>query len=62
MAKQDLAVVEEDGRRAAVGASGEGHDEDGVGRLVALGRALSDTVRVRMLGMMAAAARSGRGC
>ncbi|CAA9421210.1 MAG: hypothetical protein AVDCRST_MAG22-2582 [uncultured Rubrobacteraceae bacterium] len=33
-------------------------DEARVGRLVALGRALSDPIRVRMLGMMA----GGRGC
>ena len=33
-------------------------DEDRAGRLVALGRALSDPIRVRMLGMMA----DGRGC
>jgi ArsR family transcriptional regulator, arsenate/arsenite/antimonite-responsive transcriptional repressor len=32
--------------------------EEGVDRLVALGRALSDPIRVRMLGMMA----DGRGC
>lgn len=35
-----------------------GLDEAEVARLVALGRALSDPIRVRMLGMMAA----GRGC
>ena len=37
-------------------------EEERVERLVALGRALSDPIRVRMLGMMAAAAESGRGC
>lgn len=37
-------------------------DEDRVGRLVALGGALSDQIRVRMLGMMAEAAHSGRAC
>lgn len=31
-------------------------------RIVALGRALSDPIRVRMLGMMAEAAALGRGC
>ncbi len=51
MAKQSLNVVEENGLRA----TGE---EDRVERLVALGRALSDPIRVRMLGMMA----EGRGC
>jgi ArsR family transcriptional regulator, arsenate/arsenite/antimonite-responsive transcriptional repressor len=34
----------------------------GVKRVVALGRALSDPIRVRMLGMLAAEAESGRGC
>ena len=33
-----------------------------VQRLVALGQALSDPIRVRMLGMMAEAAEAGRGC
>jgi ArsR family transcriptional regulator len=33
-----------------------------VERLVAFGRALSDPIRVRMVGMMAEAATSGRGC
>ncbi|MDQ3566953.1 MAG: metalloregulator ArsR/SmtB family transcription factor [Actinomycetota bacterium] len=50
MAKQTLNVVEENGLRVA--------EEDRVERLVALGRALSDPIRVRMLGMMA----DGRGC
>ena len=57
MADRDLAVVEENGRSAGVGAP-EGRDDERVGRLVALGRALSDPIRVRMLGMMA----DGRGC
>ena len=47
MARQELQVVEG-------GAAGE----ERVGRLVALGRALSDPIRVRMLGMMA----EGRSC
>lgn len=52
MAKQSLAVVEEKGR-------GVSRDErEKVERLVALGRAISDPIRVRMLGMMA----GGRGC
>jgi ArsR family transcriptional regulator, arsenate/arsenite/antimonite-responsive transcriptional repressor len=47
---KDLGVVEENGvRRDAT--------EEGVDRLVALGRALSDPIRVRMLSMMA----EGRG-
>jgi len=47
----ELGVVEEKGVR-------QGGAEEGVGRLVALGRALSDPIRVRMLSMMA----EGRGC
>ena len=47
MIRQELQVV-------PGGASGE----ERVGRLVALGRALSDPIRVRMLGMMA----EGRSC
>jgi ArsR family transcriptional regulator, arsenate/arsenite/antimonite-responsive transcriptional repressor len=48
---EKLGVVEENGVRRD-GA------EEGVERLVALGRALSDPIRVRMLSMMA----DGRGC
>jgi ArsR family transcriptional regulator, arsenate/arsenite/antimonite-responsive transcriptional repressor len=48
---EELGVVKENGVGRDV--SGEGVD-----RLVALGRALSDPIRVRMLGMMA----DGRGC
>jgi ArsR family transcriptional regulator len=47
----EFGVVEENG------ASRDAWDE-GVDRLVALGRALSDPIRVRMLSMMA----EGRGC
>ena len=59
-----VEVVEENGRSAA-GARGGGPftgPDERVDRLVALGRALSDPIRVRMLGMMAEAAASGRGC
>ena len=59
-----VEVVEENGRSAA-GARGRGPftgPDERVDRLVALGRALSDPIRVRMLGMMAEAAASGRGC
>jgi ArsR family transcriptional regulator len=48
---KELGVVEENGAR-------KGGTEEGVDRLVALGRALSDPIRVRMLSMMA----EGRGC
>lgn len=60
MAGRALEVVEENGRRAPEGTPGV--DTDRVERLVALGRALSDPIRVRMLGMMADAATQGRGC
>ncbi len=53
MREKNLGVVAENGR-----ASGVVYDEARVGRLVALGGALSDPIRVRMLGMMA----EGRGC
>ena len=52
MSAGDLGVVEENGVRKG------GAEELGVQRLVALGRALSDPIRVRMLSMMA----EGRGC
>jgi len=48
---EKLGVVEENGVRRV-------DSEEGVERLVALGRALSDPIRVKMLGMMA----DGRGC
>jgi ArsR family transcriptional regulator len=48
---EKLGVVEENDVRRV-------DSEEGVERLVALGRALSDPIRVRMLGMMA----DGRGC
>jgi ArsR family transcriptional regulator len=51
--EKNLGVVAENGR-----ASGDVYDEARVGRLVALGGALSDPIRIRMLGMMA----EGRGC
>ncbi len=51
MSREGLGVVEEDGVR-------RDGPEGGLDRLVALGRALSDPIRVRMLGMMA----EGRGC
>jgi len=54
MTVRDLDLVEENGLRVPA----TSNDEDRVGRLVALGRALSDPIRVRMLGMMA----EGRGC
>ena len=58
MPDKALGVVEENGRPVV----GEVVPEEQVERIVALGRALSDPIRVRMLGMMAEAAASGRGC
>jgi ArsR family transcriptional regulator len=49
---EELGVVEENG------ALKDDPQDKGVDRLVALGRALSDPIRVRMLSMMA----EGRGC
>ena len=54
MARRELGVVEENG----VGRGAPDAPDERVERLVALGRALSDPIRVRMLGMMA----DGRGC
>ena len=51
MSREEFGVVEENGAR-------KGGTEERVERLVALGRALSDPIRVRMLSMMA----DGRGC
>ena len=51
MSTKELGVVEENGVR-------RDGTEEGVEQLVALGRALSDPIRVRMLSMMA----DGRGC
>ena len=51
MSTEELGVVEENNLRRSV-------PEVGVVRLVALGRALSDPIRVKMLSMMA----EGRGC
>ena len=53
MSTRELGVLEENGIIARRSGPGEG-----VERLVALGRALSDPIRVRMLSMMA----EGRGC
>ena len=53
MSTNELGVVEENGT-----ARREAQEDKGVDRLVALGRALSDPIRVRMLSMMA----EGRGC
>jgi ArsR family transcriptional regulator len=58
--RQEFDVIE---KRSGRGAEpDETLGEERVARLVALGQALSDRIRVRMLGLMAAAAREGRGC
>ena len=57
MAKRSFEVIEE--RSGEAPGRGEILDED---RIVALGRALSDPIRVRMLGVLAAEAAEGRGC
>ncbi len=51
MVRRKVEVLEENG-------AGEAQLE----RIVALGRALSDPIRARMLGMLAAEAAEGRGC
>jgi ArsR family transcriptional regulator len=53
VSREQIGVVEENGV-----ARGNEAGDAGVERLVALGRALSDPIRVRMLSMMA----DGRGC
>ncbi len=59
MARREIEVLEENGAR---GFEPNGAGEEQVERIVALGRALSDPIRVRMLGMLTAEATEGRGC
>jgi ArsR family transcriptional regulator len=54
MTRREIPVLKENGARGSEGSQVE--------RIVALGRALSDPIRVRMLGMLAAEAAEGRGC
>jgi ArsR family transcriptional regulator len=56
MANRSFEVIEE--RSGEAPRRGEVFDEDRIGRIVALGLALSDPIRVRLLGMMA----EGRSC
>ena len=58
MTKRAITVVEGNDR----GVPEDENRAQRVERLVAFGRALSDPIRVRMVGMMADAAASGRGC
>jgi ArsR family transcriptional regulator len=60
MMRREFEVIQENAVR--VPGSGVTTEEERVGRLVALGRALSDPIRVRMLGLMAAVTAEGRGC
>ena len=55
MARREFEIVEENDSSV----TGDTVPEE---RIVALGRALSDPIRVRMLGIMAEAAALGRGC
>ncbi len=58
--RQEFELIEDrSGRRPEPSETATG---ERVEALVALGQALSDPIRVRMLGLMAAAAREGRGC
>ena len=63
MDRQKFAVI--DKNLPVSGGSGEGTDtgqEKALERLTALGSALSDPIRVRMLNLLAAATVEGRGC
>jgi ArsR family transcriptional regulator len=54
MVRREIEVLEQNGARGA--------EEGKIERIVALGGALSDPIRVGMLGMLAAEATEGRGC
>ena len=58
--RQEFEVVEE--RAGQRPETDEAVQEERIARLVALGRALSDPIRVRMLGTMSAVSATGRGC
>jgi ArsR family transcriptional regulator len=59
MKRQEFEVLERQSRGSG---PEETMAEERVERLVALGQALSDPIRARMLGLMNAAATEGRGC
>ena len=59
VARRELEVIEAAVRAPATDRT---EDKERISRLVALGRALSDPIRLRMLGLMAAATNEGRGC
>jgi ArsR family transcriptional regulator len=54
MVRREIEILEQNGARGA--------EEGRIERIVALGQALSDPIRVRMLGMLAAEAAHGRAC
>jgi ArsR family transcriptional regulator len=58
--RQEFEILEGSGGRGPE--PDEALQEERAGRLVALGRALSDPIRVSMLGMMARVTFAGRGC
>ena len=60
MARRELEVLKGKAIHAP-GTDGTGEEKQ-VARLVALGRALSDPIRVRMIGLMAEAMTTGRSC
>jgi ArsR family transcriptional regulator len=60
MMRQEFEVIAEGFSRE--GELDKTQAEERVSKLVALGQALSDPIRVRMLGLMAAAISEGRGC
>lgn len=60
MARRELEVLE--GKAVYTSETYGTGEEKQVARLVALGRALSDPIRVRMLGLMAEAMTTGRSC
>ena len=59
MDRQQFAVIE---KNPADGGDAETVQQESVDRLTALGSALSDSIRVRMLNLLVAATVEGRGC
>ncbi len=59
MNRQQFAVIEENPSPKGDSASVQ---EESIERLIALGSALSDSIRVRMLNLLVAATVEGRGC
>jgi ArsR family transcriptional regulator len=59
MDRQEFAVIE---KNPAYSKDADTAQEESVARLTALGSALSDSIRVRMLNLLVAATVAGRGC